>query len=79
MTFVTRSGCHLCEQAEPVVQAVARRYGVRLEVVDMDSDDEMVRLYGLRVPVVLGPDGAVLAEGIIEGRELRRAVATATR
>ena len=68
----------MCEQAEPVVQAVARRYGVRLEVIDMDSDDEMVRLYGLRIPVVLGPDGVVLAEGLIERRELRRAVATAT-
>lgn len=45
----------------------------------MDSDDELVRLYALRVPVVLGPDGEVIAEGIIERRGLRRAVFAARR
>ncbi|MGH8912454.1 MAG: glutaredoxin family protein [Acidimicrobiia bacterium] len=74
MTFVTRSGCHLCEEAEPVVRRVASRVGAALEVVDMDTDDDLIRLYGLRVPVVLGPGGDVLAEGIIDERVLRRAI-----
>jgi thiol-disulfide isomerase/thioredoxin len=79
LTFVTRSGCHLCEQAEPLVRATAARYRADLEVVDMDSDDELVRLYALRVPVVLGPDGEIIAEGIIDRRGLRRAVSNARR
>lgn len=79
LTFVTRSGCHLCEQAEPVVRATAERYRAHLEVVDMDSDDELVRLYALRVPVVLGPGGEVIAEGVIDRRGLRRAVSAARR
>lgn len=74
LTFVTRSGCHLCDEAEPVVRAVATRLGAGLEVVDMDSDDALIRHYYLRVPVVLGPDGEVLAEGVIDRRALRRRV-----
>ena len=68
------NGCHLCEEAEPVVRLVARRYGFGVEIVDIDTDDELVRLYALRVPVVLDPAGRVVAEGIIEERPLRKAV-----
>lgn len=67
-------GCHLCEEAEPVVRRVMKRYGFGLEIVDMDSDDELVRLYSLRIPVLLDASGAVVAEGIIEERPLRRAM-----
>ena len=45
----------------------------------MGSDDELVARFALRVPVVLGPRGEVLAEGIIHPRELRRAVRRARR
>jgi hypothetical protein len=79
LTFVTHAGCLLCDEAEPVVRRVARRSRVPLAVVDMGSDDELARRYALRVPVVLGPGGEVLAEGIIEGRELRQTVADAKR
>lgn len=79
ITFVTRAGCHLCEEAEPIVGTVAGSLGVDLEVVDMDSDDQLVRLYSLRIPVVLGPDGTVLAEGNIDRRALRKALKSARR
>lgn len=79
MSLVVHSDCHLCEKAEPVVRRVARRLRVPVEVVDMDTDDELIRLYAWRIPVVLGPDGAVLEEGIIDGRKLRAAVKEARR
>jgi thiol-disulfide isomerase/thioredoxin len=72
--LIIHPGCHLCDRAEPVVRRVARRLRVGLEVVDMDSDDELVRLYAWRIPVVLGPDGEVLEEGMIDERKLRAAV-----
>jgi len=74
LRLVVSNGCHLCEEAEPVVRRVARRYGFGVEIVDIDADDELVRLYALRVPVVLDPAGRVVAEGIIEERPLRKAV-----
>ena len=52
----------------------AARYGFDLEVVQMESDDELVREFAWRIPVLLGPDGTVLAEGVIEDRPLRRAL-----
>lgn len=73
MTFVTRAGCHLCEIAEGVLARVAARYRVAVATVDMDTDDDLVRLYSLRIPVLLGPSGEVVAEGIFDETDLRRA------
>ncbi|HZD04773.1 MAG TPA: glutaredoxin family protein [Longimicrobiales bacterium] len=71
---MTRAGCHLCEQAEPLVRSVCARLEVACSVLDVDTDDELVRLFALRIPVVLGPDGEVLAEGMIDERPLRRSL-----
>lgn len=72
--FLTREGCHLCDDARPVVHREARRAGVEIVEVDVDSDDDMVKIYGLRIPVILGPGDQVLAEGVIaDDRALRRA------
>jgi glutaredoxin len=49
----TRQGCHLCEVAWQQLQAAQRRRSFTLEVVDVDSDPELVSQYGSRVPVVL--------------------------
>lgn len=71
--FLTRPGCHLCEQARPLVVAAGRRWGLSVEEVDIESDSALLRDYGLRIPVVLGPEGAVIAEGeITDGRALAR-------
>ncbi len=43
---------------------------VTIEEVDIEGDDELTKLYGLRVPVVLGAHGRVLAEGVIDDRKL---------
>jgi hypothetical protein len=70
--FLTRSGCHLCDEARPLVEREVIRRGGALEVVDIDGDDGLTRDFGIRVPVVLGPGDVVLAEGVIEPRSLRR-------
>jgi len=54
-----------------VLTAVERAHGVVVEV-DIESEDHLVRVYGMRIPVLLAPDGEVVAEGVIDARSLRR-------
>ena len=63
MIFYTRTACHLCESAMPHARRAAKILGRRLQVVDIDSDDELVVEYGLRVPVLTTSGGRVIAEG----------------
>ena len=70
--FLIRPGCHLCDEARPVVEKAVRRVGGRIDEIDIDAEDALTRDYGLRVPVLLGPGDIVLAEGKIEARPLRR-------
>ncbi|MGH8870479.1 MAG: glutaredoxin family protein [Acidimicrobiia bacterium] len=72
--FLTRPGCHLCDEARPLVERAVRRRGGIIEEVDIDADDPLSRDYGLRIPVLLGPDEVVIAEGRIESDSLRRAL-----
>jgi glutaredoxin len=61
VTLYTRTGCHLCEQAEQVLRAEQRTIPFALVTVDIDGDPELARKYGLRVPVV-AVDGVELFE-----------------
>lgn len=60
--FLVRSGCHLCEEVAPAVRLAARLSGSTVDMVDVDTDDRLVRDYGLRIPVVLIRDEPI-AEG----------------
>jgi thiol-disulfide isomerase/thioredoxin len=68
--FLTRDGCHLCDEARPVLKKVAKSMNVAIEELDVDGDERLAKLYGLRVPVVLGTHDRVLAEGVIDDRKL---------
>lgn len=39
-----------------------------MEEVDIDTDDRLTALYGLRIPVLLAFGDRVVAEGIIDDR-----------
>ncbi|HEU4321388.1 MAG TPA: glutaredoxin family protein [Acidimicrobiia bacterium] len=73
MTFLTRDGCHLCEQAAEVLAAVSVDIGLRVDEVDIDGDDELTKLWGLRVPVILASHDRVIAEGIIDDKRTLKA------
>ncbi|HET8660487.1 MAG TPA: AMP-binding protein [Micromonosporaceae bacterium] len=53
LTLLTRQGCHLCDDAREALARVADATGESWTEVDVDSDPEMQREYGDRVPVVL--------------------------
>jgi glutaredoxin len=72
----TRDGCGLCRSAE---RLVAREAGwSRVVHVDVDGDEDLVRRYGVRVPVVT-VDGAEVAELQVAAGVVRRAVRRAAR
>ena len=54
VTLISRDGCHLCEEAEAVLDRIIPGQWVR---VDVESSIELERDFGDRVPVVL-LDGA---------------------
>lgn len=55
LIFYTTVGCHLCEHAALVLQEFAAQSGAPqfvLEEVDISTDEKLVELYGIRIPVV---------------------------
>ena len=70
---MTRAGCHLCDEARPVVERAAAQAGVPLQVRDVDADPADRAAYGEKVPVVL-LDGREHAYWRVDERALRRAL-----
>lgn len=68
----SRRGCHLCELLVEQLLPLARG---RAEVVvrDVDSREEWLERYGLRIPVV-EMDGAELCEHELDAAAVRRAL-----
>jgi glutaredoxin len=52
VTLYTRAGCHLCEDARKAIDAVRTREPFDFEIVDIDGDVELRRLYDYEVPVI---------------------------
>ncbi|GAA1295385.1 glutaredoxin family protein [Brachybacterium alimentarium] len=71
--YLTRDGCHLCEDALPVVRAEADRAGTAVEVVDIDADEQLRADWDYDVPVII-VDGAVHARYRVEAEQLRAAL-----
>lgn len=51
VTLYTRPGCHLCDDARAVVQAVCADLGESFEEVDITTDDELEDRFTDDVPV----------------------------
>ena len=70
---MTRSGCHLCEQAAPLVAREAARAGAAYRERDVDASPQDLQAYGDKVPVVL-LDGVEHAYWQVDPRALRLAL-----
>lgn len=56
-----------------MVESAAARANATLLELDVDADDVLHDRYGSRIPVLLGPEDVVIAEGPInDARMLRR-------
>lgn len=56
LILYTTVGCHLCEQAEQLLDQLAQLQGsenpLQLVPVDISTDEGLVEHYGIRIPVV---------------------------
>jgi hypothetical protein len=65
VTLLGRRNCHLCDDATEALGTLADRFELTTTTIDIDEYDHLVKEYGLRIPVIVGDDGRVLAEGLI--------------
>lgn len=52
-TLITRTGCHLCEEAEQTLRRLSAELGFALQTRDVDADPALRAEYSDRVPVIL--------------------------
>ena len=74
LIFYTKPGCHLCEEGHPVVERVARRFGLAVVLVDILGDAELLARHGERIPVVMFA-GEELGWGRVSEKRLERDLA----
>jgi glutaredoxin len=52
VTIYSRLGCHLCDDAEKVLESLREELNFEIEVINIDEDTELVKLYSDQVPVI---------------------------
>jgi glutaredoxin len=75
LTLITRAGCHLCDDAKEAMARVEAASGAGWRELDVDTDLDLERDYGDRVPVVL-LDGKEHGYWRVEEDRLLRDLAT---
>ncbi|MDO4784359.1 MAG: glutaredoxin family protein [Propionibacteriaceae bacterium] len=69
--FITRAGCHLCDEAREVVSSVCGSLGVPWQARDVDTDPELAARYSDHVPVIV-IDGDVVSYWFVDADQLRK-------
>jgi glutaredoxin len=52
VTVYSRHGCHLCESAEKTIESLRETLEYSVEILYIDGNDELEKLYGTEVPVI---------------------------
>ena len=65
LTLYSTDGCHLCEEAEHLLET-ARRGGMAVEwtIVDIANDDALFERYGWHIPVLADGDTDLAATAL---------------
>lgn len=72
VTFYTKAGCHLCEEARDMLDDIAAQTPYELTEIDIRSNTEIFEEYRYRIPVIIVNNDRLL-EGRIEFRDLANA------
>jgi len=74
LVVISREGCGLCEDMLHALAELERAQSIQpVSVVDVDSDPELARRFGIQVPVLLF-DGSVICHYTLNSNELLRLV-----
>ncbi len=49
----SRHGCHLCDDMQESLLAYAKEMGFMLNVIDVDTDPDLISQFGTKVPVLM--------------------------
>lgn len=60
LTLLGTRGCHLCDQAELLLQQAGAARALSWQYCDIALDEDLVVRYGSRIPVLLAADGREL-------------------
>ena len=52
ITIYSRQGCHLCNDAQKTLESMREELNFEIEVIDIDKDAELIKLYSDQVPVI---------------------------
>jgi glutaredoxin len=55
LILYSKPGCHLCEKAETLFYAHRASGRFNLEISDIAESDELMKRYGIRIPVIRDP------------------------
>ena len=72
VTFYTKAGCHLCEEARDMLEDIAALTTYALTEIDIRSNSALFEKYRYRIPVIL-INNETLIEGRIDFRDLAKA------
>ena len=76
VTLYGRPGCHLCDDARAVLERIRADTPFRLVERDIEADDDLLRRYLERIPVV-AVDGRELSDFFVDEDALRAALSSA--
>jgi glutaredoxin len=69
VTFYTKAGCHLCDEAREMLEEIATGIVYDLTEIDIRSDMALFEQYRYRIPVIIVNETYVV-EGRIEYSDL---------
>ncbi len=72
VTFYTKAGCHLCEEARDMLEDIAALTTYELTEIDIRGNPAIFEQYRYRIPVII-INGETTIEGRIEFRDLAKA------
>jgi glutaredoxin len=71
VTLYSRPGCHLCDEARAALERIRADQPFRLQEIDIESDDALLKRYLERLPVI-ALEGAELFDHFVDEQALRR-------
>jgi glutaredoxin len=73
VTFYTKAGCHLCEEARDMLEDIAALTQFELTEIDIRNNPAIFEKYRYRIPVIIINGEENILEGRIEFRDLAKA------